>query len=76
MTPTMMAIMIVQGLVMAHEPYTNFQEFYMITDEDLTSPNAVRLAPLVYQGSPVENGGSLEVIHLAWVNPLKHQQII
>ena len=42
------------GAGCSYEPYTNFQEFYMITDEDLTSPNAVRLAPLVYQGSPVE----------------------
>jgi len=36
-----------------YEPYTNFQEFYAITDKDLTSPNAVRLSGMVYQGNPV-----------------------
>ena len=42
------------GASCSYEPYTNFQEFYALTDEDLTSPNAVRLSPLIYQGSPVE----------------------
>ena len=36
-----------------YEPYTNFQEFFAISDKDLTSPNAVRLSGMVYQGSPV-----------------------
>lgn len=36
-----------------YESYTNFQEFYAITDNDLTSPNAVRLSGMVYQGAPV-----------------------
>ena len=34
--------------------YSNFQEFFMLSDVDLTSPNAVRLAPLTYQGDPIE----------------------
>ena len=33
-----------------YEPYTNFKNFY-VDDEDLTSPNAVRLSPLIYQGN-------------------------
>jgi hypothetical protein len=36
-----------------YEPYTNFQEFFAISDKDLTSPNAVRLSGMVYQGAPV-----------------------
>ncbi len=36
-----------------YEPYTNFQEFFAISDNDLTSPNAVRLSGMVYQGTPV-----------------------
>jgi hypothetical protein len=36
-----------------YEAYTNFQEFFAISDKDLTSPNAVRLSGMVYQGTPV-----------------------
>jgi hypothetical protein len=42
------------GAGCSYTPYTNFQEFYMITDIDLTSPNAVRLSPLIYQGQPID----------------------
>ncbi len=42
------------GAGCSYESYTNFQEFFMLTDADLSSPNAVRLAPLIYQGNPVE----------------------
>ena len=42
------------GAGCSYTPYTNFQEFYTISDIDLTSPNAVRLSSLVYQGQPVE----------------------
>ena len=42
------------GAGCSYTPYTNFQEFYMISDIDLTSPNAVRLSPLIYQGQPVD----------------------
>jgi hypothetical protein len=42
------------GAGCSYEAYTNFQEFFTLTDVDLTSPNAVRLAPLVYEGNPVE----------------------
>lgn len=39
-----------------YEPYTNFQEFYAITLSEYSSPNAVRLSTLTYQGSPVTEG--------------------
>ena len=42
------------GCSCSYTPYTNFQEFLTISDIDLTSPNAVRLSSLVYQGQPVE----------------------
>ena len=42
------------GAGCSYEAYTNFQEFFTLTDVDLTSPNAVRLAPLVYEGNPVD----------------------
>jgi hypothetical protein len=42
------------GAGCSYIPYSNFQEFYMISDIDLTSPNAVRLSPLIYQGQPVD----------------------
>ena len=36
-----------------YDPYTNFQEFYAITTSDLSSPNAVRLSGLIYDGEIV-----------------------
>jgi hypothetical protein len=42
------------GAGCTYVPYSNFQEFYAISDIDLTSPNSVRLNPLIYQGQPVE----------------------
>ena len=42
------------GAGCSYTPYSNFQEFYMIADIDLTSPNAVRLSPLIYQGQPID----------------------
>ncbi|MBL6891131.1 MAG: hypothetical protein ISR22_03680 [Candidatus Poseidoniaceae archaeon] len=42
------------GAGCSYTPYSNFQEFFMISDIDLTSPNAVRLSPLIYQGQPVD----------------------
>ena len=41
------------GAGCVYEPYTNFQEFYAITDSDLTSPNAVRLSGMIYDGEIV-----------------------
>ena len=41
------------GAGCVYTPYTNFQEFYAITDSNLASPNAVRLAPLIYQGQSI-----------------------
>ena len=81
----MMVIMIARELDVIIA-YTNFQEFFMLTDEDLTSPNAVRLSPLIYQGNPVEEwwqfrGYTLgigtqkspQAIISKWIN--NHQQI-
>ena len=39
-----------------YEPYTNFQEFYAVTVSEYSSPNAVRLSGLTYQGNPVQEG--------------------
>ena len=36
-----------------YTPYTNFQEFFMITNSTLLSPNAVLMAGLTYHGSNV-----------------------
>ncbi len=44
------------GAGCTYTPYTNFQEFYAITDSDYSSPNAVRLSGLLYDGSPVSEG--------------------
>ena len=41
------------GAGCVYEPYTNFQEFYAITTSDLSSPNAVRLSGLIYDGEIV-----------------------
>ncbi|MBT60593.1 MAG: hypothetical protein CMA63_03440 [Euryarchaeota archaeon] len=41
------------GAGCVYEPYTNFQEFYAITDSDLSSPNAVRLSGLIHDGQIV-----------------------
>ena len=41
------------GAGCAYEPYTNFQEFYTITNSDYASPNAVRLSGLIYDGEIV-----------------------
>ena len=41
------------GAGCVYEPYTNFQEFYGITDSDLSSPNAVRLSGMIYGGEIV-----------------------
>jgi len=41
------------GAGCVYEPYTNFQEFYAITDSDLSSPNAVRLSGMIYDGEIV-----------------------
>ena len=42
------------GAGCSYTPYSNFQEFFVTADIDLTSPNAVRLSPLIYQGQPIE----------------------
>ena len=41
------------GAGCVYEPYTNFQEFFSITDADLSSPNAVRLSGMIYDGEIV-----------------------
>jgi len=41
------------GAGCAYVPYTNFQEFYAITNSDYASPNAVRLSGLIYDGEIV-----------------------
>ena len=42
------------GAGCVYEPYTNFQEFFAITTPDLSSPNAVRLSGLIYDGEIVQ----------------------
>lgn len=39
--------------VATYKPYSNFQEFYAINDQSLTSPSAVRLSGISWQGTPV-----------------------
>jgi hypothetical protein len=41
------------GAGCVYEPYTNFQEFYAVTDSEFSSPNAVRLSGLIYDGEIV-----------------------
>ncbi|MDE0857320.1 MAG: hypothetical protein OSA38_01985 [Candidatus Poseidoniaceae archaeon] len=41
------------GAGCVYESYTNFQEFYAVTDTNFASPNAVRLSGLVYDGEVV-----------------------
>jgi hypothetical protein len=52
------------GAGCVYTPYTNFQEFYAVTDQALSSPNAVRLAGLVHQGKAVEEGWQLRAVLL------------
>ena len=42
------------GAGCSYTPYTNFQEFYAVTANEYSSPNAVRLAGLVLDGQAVE----------------------
>ena len=44
------------GAGCTYESYSNFQEFYAITANDYSSPNAVRLSGLTYDGAPVTEG--------------------
>lgn len=52
------------GAGCVYTPYTNFQEFYAITDQSLSSPNAARLAGLIHQGQAVTEGWQLRAVLL------------
>jgi len=41
------------GVECVYTPYTNFQEFYAITDPNHGSPSAVRLSGLTWKGEPI-----------------------
>ena len=69
MIPTKMGIGIVQGAGCVYEPYTNFQEYFAITTESLSSPNAVRLSGLTFEGQVVQEGWQLRSL-LAWCWPM------
>ena len=63
------------GVGCAYEPYTNFQEYFAITNEQLSSPNAVRLSGLTFQGEVVEEGWQLRALLLGlgqWDEGLKN----
>ena len=52
------------GVGCVYEPYTNFQEYFAITNEQLSSPNAVRLSGLTYQGEVIQEGWQLRALLL------------
>ena len=52
------------GVGCVYEPYTNFQEYFAITTEELSSPNAVRLSGLTYQGEVIQEGWQLRALLL------------
>ena len=52
------------GVGCVYEPYTNFQEYFAITSEELSSPNAVRLSGLTYQGEVIQEGWQLRALLL------------
>jgi hypothetical protein len=52
------------GAGCAYEPYTNFQEYFAITTESLSSPNAVRLSGLTFEGQIVQEGWQLRSVLL------------
>ena len=52
------------GAGCAYEPYTNFQEYFAITTESLSSPNAVRLSGLTYEGQVIQEGWQLRSLLL------------
>ena len=52
------------GAGCSYEPYTNFQEYFGITTESLSSPNAVRLSGLTFEGQVVQEGWQLRSLML------------
>ncbi|MBF15108.1 MAG: hypothetical protein CMA97_06310 [Euryarchaeota archaeon] len=52
------------GVGCVYEPYTNFQEYFAITNEQLSSPNAVRLSGLTFQGEVIQEGWQLRALLL------------
>ena len=57
------------GAGCVYESYTNFQEFYAITNSDYSSPNAVRLSGLTYDGMPVTEGWQFRAAMLGLGQP-------
>ena len=47
------------GVGCVYQPYTNFQEYFAITNEQLLSPNAVRLSGLTFEGEVILEGWQL-----------------
>ena len=43
---------------------TNFQEYFAITSEQLSSPNAVRLSGLTFEGEVIQEGWQLRALLL------------
>ena len=52
------------GVGCVYEPYTNFQEYFAITSEQLSSPNAVRLSGLTFEGEVIQEGWQLRALLL------------